>query len=693
MNIDSLATLVGSADIATLRTVAVKYLPFIGLDSSFFSDGPYDGGLDFSIRTQRVSGQVIGIQLSVEKKNWAAKVESDVEKAQRVHKVSTLYFVTSIRIPEASWAGVYADIVKATGVNVLKFDGQAIATEFIRNNAVHELLSLFGVVYPVPKIDERLSPQNEAVAALLVFGSDSRDFLNGMIDSGVKAWLAKRDGASRDEIITSVLSEFGLPSSQGVAINSSIDRLLQSESIVSLKKIVSLSDSERAIYKGLRSETDFEFASLSGNIESHLADDAFSEGEKSLILNNLLALVRALVASSLQVDSAKTERDEIYHLVHGTIASRVGAANANRIFSDLATLVSASSYGKRVASVRLYEVVLSMGSRTLSAALGGTKRIEIYLDTSVFIPLISGALFDPVMDRFGKSAADILELSKVDEFDAILPAQYLEEAGAHLVAACRDYRSLLNDGIDIARSTNAFASHFSSLKRSPKNEKLTFDAYVATFGVDVAAAGDSLEDAQFYAARDRARSELRRIAGKYRIQVRDCDKGTPMRAFEKAVERYEDASKNSRKTSLLVRHDAQVVSHLETRVTESDDLLILCTWDRMHSQINTRGYLGYFVMSPSGLIDFLSVGKLSAAEAAISTLSSFVETVGETEVVASARIWDTIAKISGGEMSDGQAIAAARKFREEYLSGHATAGVTDEASIADSWIAWRKAHA
>ncbi|MDN8663727.1 hypothetical protein [Stenotrophomonas indicatrix] len=691
MNIDSLANLIGAADIATLRTVAVKYLPFIGLDSTFFSDGPYDGGLDFAIRTQRVSGQVIGIQLSVEKKKWARKVEADVQKAQKVHQVSTLYFVTSIRIPEASWAGVHAGIVKSTGVNVLKFDGPAIATEFIRNNAVNELLSHFGLASLAPKIDERLSPQNEAIAALLVFGSDSRDFLSGMIDSVVKAWLAKREGASRDEIIASVLSESGLPSSQGVAINSSIDRLLQSEAIISLKKIISLSDREVKVYKGLRSEAEFEFGSLSANIASHLAGDVFSEGDRSLILDNLLALVRALVASSLQVSSAQTERDEIYHLVHGTIASRVGVVNADIIFSDLATLVSESSYGKRVASVRLYEIVLSMGARTLSEALGGTKRIEIYLDTSVFIPLISGALFDPVMDRFGKSAADILELLNADEFDAILPAQYLEEAAAHLVMACRDYRSLLNDGIDIARSTNAFASHFSSLKRSAKNADLTFDEYVATFGVNIATAGDSLEDAQFYAARDRAYAELRRIAGKYRIRVRDCDKGTSKRALEKAMERYNEAGNSSSKTSLLVRHDAQVVSHLETRVTESDDLLILCTWDRMHSDINAGGYLGYFVMSPPGLIDFLSVGKLSSGGSTISALSSFVDAVGETEVVASARIWDVIAKISGGEMSDGQAIAAARKFRDEYLSGHATAGVTDEASITDSWIAWRKA--
>ncbi len=68
MNIDSLSRLVGSADVATQRQIAVHLLPLLGFDDSTFSDGPYDGGLDFFVRTQRINGLKVGFQLSVESK-------------------------------------------------------------------------------------------------------------------------------------------------------------------------------------------------------------------------------------------------------------------------------------------------------------------------------------------------------------------------------------------------------------------------------------------------------------------------------------------------------------------------------------------------------------------------------------------------------------------------------------------------
>jgi hypothetical protein len=687
MNIDSLARLIESSDVATLRTLAVNFLPRVGFGDAYFSDGPYDGGLDFVVKTQRINGQQLGIQLSVEK-NWQKKASAEAEKASRNHKVTMLAFVTSRRIPEGSWRTTQAKIAKASGVNVLKYDSQSIATAYIRDDAVAELLRIFGIDVPASAgRDTPLSPQNEAVAALLVFGSDARDFLDGMFDSCVKAHLARVGSAGRDALIAGVLADTGLSVAQGSAINASIDRLLQSESVLSSQKLLSLSKDEAAAFGGLKAATEYEFASLSGAAAKHLADNGFDESEKDLILENLLALVQALVSASFQVPGAVEKRDQVHEAISSLLASRVGDQEARNKFNELADLVAESQFGRRVASVRLYQIILSSGSRILSAALGGERGMSIFLDTSVFIPMICGALFDPGRDRFGKSAADLFELLRDHEFSPVLPTAYLEEVAAHLVMACRDYRFLLEQGVDIERSTNAFVSHFSGLRKIDGNEALTFESYVAVFGLNLAAMSAVIEKTEFYRLRDRAIAEFRRIAKKYGIETRACDS----KYVERARKRIEDAIHHHKKTSILVEHDASVISYLEDQVASVDDVLILCTWDRMHSDVNPRGGAGYFVMSPPALIDFLAIGKRDDGRASISELTSFADAVSEAQVVMSAEIWDAVAKISGGEMSDGAAIAAARQFREEFLIKQASIGAIGEADIADSWIAWRKA--
>jgi len=615
----------------------------------------------------------------------------DAAKAKRIHGLNALYFISSKRIPGASFAPVRAEVAKTTGLNLFSVDNQAIATEFIRANKVALLLECFGIHLPDDERNEKfLVPQNEAVASLLVFGSDARDFRDGMIDSTIKAVLAKQGELLRSDLIPHVLASAGLKEDQGASVNSGIDRLLQSEQIVSQTKKISLADSEREIFEGLQAASAFELSVLRGEVEAYLqvhGSVPASEGE--LVLSNLLELTAALVSESLHIAGAEQRRSQLFEVVKAALSNVVGDAEALTVFSSLAKIVAESQFGKRMASARLYQILLGLNSRTLIAALGGNRGLDAYLDTSVFIPMVCGALFEPGADRFGKSGSDLFGLMREHQFEAVLPQWYLEETAAHLINACRNYRHILAEGVDISRSTNAFVSHYSSIKRSQVNAELTFDDYVAVFGIKLGSLPDELSDADFFRARDRAMSEIRRIALKYGVRIKNCDSPYWWRVRDRVHERLGSAVAS--RPPNLIEHDSKVAAFLEDQAGVSEDVQVLCTWDRTHAEINPDGTSGYFVMSPVALIDFLAAGTRGEEAGGVASMSSFIDILNEAQVRMSAAIWDVIAKLSGNELSDAVMISKARQFREDYLTKHASLGLMDENDVARSWIAWRDA--
>lgn len=149
MNIESLSRLIESVNVTDLRTLCADFLPQIGLTSAVFSDGPYDGGKDYAIYDDSIRGVKIGIQLSVEAK-WKKKIHSDAIKTKNSFNTNLMYFISSRRIPDGSFEDERATILADHGVTVIKYDSQAIATKFIQNNKVANLLTVLGIAPPAP---------------------------------------------------------------------------------------------------------------------------------------------------------------------------------------------------------------------------------------------------------------------------------------------------------------------------------------------------------------------------------------------------------------------------------------------------------------------------------------------------------------------------------------------------------------
>jgi len=263
MNVDSVAQLIESSTVQEFRTLSVLFLGLVGLSSATYSDGPYDGGKDFHL-VKNPSGIDLAIQLSIETK-WKVKLEKDAKKAKSNYQSTVMYFLSSRRIPERTFSEVSKSVLSNVGVSVFRYDCQAIASEIIKNNKVSELLSIFGITaaHAKQRSQRHFGAKNEAISALLIFGSDAREFRKGVYDSIFLSLLGRHpDGLARNSLVHRVVSEFGFSSAHHGSLDAHIDRLLQSGSVSRKEGKLFLSDTESTKYEGLRASSEYDFQVL-----------------------------------------------------------------------------------------------------------------------------------------------------------------------------------------------------------------------------------------------------------------------------------------------------------------------------------------------------------------------------------------------------------------------------------------------
>ncbi|MBK3452343.1 hypothetical protein [Pseudomonas sp. MF6754] len=692
MNIESLSRLVESVNVTDLRTLCAEFLPLLGLPSAVFSDGPYDGGKDYAIYDDAIRGVKIGIQLSVESK-WKKKVQSDALKTKKKYQTNLMYFISSRRIPDGSFEEERNEIFSQHGVTVLKFDSQAIATKFIQSNKVGKLLEILGIKVDSPPevVRKYLGAKNEAVSSLLLFDNDAQDFRAGLYDSIVKSVLARQDQAiKRSELITQVLSTYEMEQTQGVLINSHVDRLLQKGEIQSVQGDVRLHPKELNEYKGLRAAAEVEAQALRDKISVYLNSQAGIKKKSShdMVLDNFLALSAALIEKNFKLAEELNGENEIYLSIRALLDSSEGSAATDMAFSDIAQIVADSDFAKLVASAKLYDCMLNSDSSRLISALGGHQSINVYFDSSVVIPLLCGLLYDSVDDRYSRSGKALYSLMESHEFSSVIPADYVEEIGAHLIEACRDYKEILNEQIDMSRSGNAFVSHFSHYRQTSAGKHLRFEDYVYSFGVRLSHVTPEMGDSEFYRLRDKASRGVSEAATKYGFQVITIKPNF----LDKKITELEDfmAERGIRKPRVLIRHDAAVVQYLSGANVPSGYAKILCTWDKMHLLLNPTGDDGYSVMNPIVLIDFLSIAKKTAKKYSLAHLLDFAAIQKEKDLELSAKIWDSIAKLDGNKLADATFMRVAKQFKEDYLEKHLQETDNIPANIENAWLAWKK---
>ncbi|MCG6659799.1 hypothetical protein HOP52_18795 [Halomonas campisalis] len=689
MNIESLARLIEASDVSVFRSLSAIFVPLIGFNEAGYCDGPHDGGKDFSLLEMPGSGIEVGIQISVDK-DWRKKIQADAAKLKSRYGTNLMNFIYSRRIPEGSFEKLKEEILGSHGVVVVKYDSQSIAMRLIDSDKVNEALIAMGIDIhsPTGLVSKYLDPKNEAIASLLLFDDDSKDLRERFFQSIIKSSLSREGESEREVLINAVKSHYKLASTQKIKLNSSIDRLLQRGEVISKQSVLKLSRKEALKYSGLRRTTELELELLRGDFESKLSEMSprVDESTENLLLENFLELTIGLVGKSYSAYDGGAKKNIAYQGIREIISSRYGEERATEIFNELSEFFSNKAFVKHVACAKLYEAFLNTGSSHLINALGGTESLNVYLDSSVFIPILCGLLYEPVNSRFSKSGASLHKLIADHRFSAIVPSDYVEEVSSHLIEACRDYKHIVDSDVDLSYSGNAFVSHFSMMKKSGCD--LSFDEYVKVFGVRLGTISEDMSDSAFWAIRDRASAEIGKLSARYGFSVQKImveHLASKVRSLKVLLKE----NKISR-PEILIKHDAKVIGYLSEDYVPSGQVKVLCTWDKVHSLKNPEGLDGYFVMHPIAIIDYLSLAKGNGSSYGVSHLLDFASMQAETDLELSGKVWDAIAKTEKDNLSDAVLLSKAKEFQERYMKEHANNDGVIDKSVEQMWIAWRE---
>ena len=694
MNVDSVAKLIEGSTVQEFRTLSVLFLDLVGLRSATYSDGPYDGGKDLYL-VNNPSGIDVAIQLSIETK-WRAKLEKDVIKAKSNYQSTVMYFLSSRRIPERTFSEVSKSVLANVGVSVFRYDCQAIASEIIKNNKVSELLSIFGITatHSKQRSQKHFGAKNEAISALLIFGSDAREFRKGVYESIFLSLLGRHpEGLARNSLVQRIVSELGFSSAHHGSLDAHIDRLLQCGRISSKEGNLFLSDTESTKYEGLRASSEYDYQVLEEAVNKYLENSSISldRHDQILIIENLLELAVALVGEDFDsLDSPRKDK-EVYFVIKDSLDKKIGKDKSSTVFNGLSEVVANTAFTKKIAAAEVYRCLLNTNSSQLIGALGGSEGAMIYFDSSVFIPLLCGLLFEPASDRAGKSSSLLFGLLKEHEFSAVVPDVYVEEMASHLIDACRDYRDILDLHEDLSYSGNAFVSHFSEYSHSPEGASIDFDQYVRVFGVHVKAIHHDMPDQQYFSIRDRAKQEIIKIAARYGFSIADVPKwniGREMQAVRGALEELQ-----LRRPPILIKHDAGVIRYLFNASSEMMSAQVLCTWDNAHKKLAPSEQSGYHVLNPVSVIDLFSIAKQGQVDIPLAHLMDFASTQSKSKIELGSKIWDEIVRIEKSNISDAQLLLSAKDFKNDYMKGIDDHSEFDIDAVSKAWLAWKNTKA
>ncbi len=693
MNIDSIEKLIHASDVSAFRTLALQFLNLIGYSSVHLCDGPYDGGKDMKIYEDETKGIRLAIQISAEKE-WRRKIENDLDKIKKNYNPNHVIFVSSMRIPEGSFQTFSTETLLKTGIYITRYDSQAISSEFVKKNRVDELLNILGIKDGGDTEREHFSPKHEAIASVLIFGEETNSFRKSIFDSLIKSYLsANPEGMERKKLVDLIIADNNFSKNQARLVNSHVDRLLQKGAIEKSDTVFRLKKHESDIFSGLRKAGERDFIDVKERVLSFFETRQIrlSKNELDFIIDNLTEFTLVLYRSHISYLDSDAADKESYLKIRNVLSKSIGSENVDKFFEEIAEIVADTPFGQRIVATALGSSLLNIDSDLMLDAFGGGTGANIYLDSSVAIPMLCGVLFDVTTYRYGYSARLLYDLIKDHRFETFIPDVYVEEIGAHLIEACIGYQHIIGLDDDLSFSGNAFVSHYACYLKKRGEKALSFKQYADLFGISLDRIRADMSDQDFYLCRNGSRNEISYLLFRYGIETVHCDTSYSGEIKPSLTAILE--GQNIKKPDILVTHDAAVIKYLYGAEASPGAVKILCTWDKVHSVFKAQHKYKYEVLNPVSLIDLFSLAKPRPHykyKNKITTLVDFAKSQSSYMMEQGAKIWDEIVSLEKDALADAELLEKAREFKNYYMANASMDHELDQDDIARAWEVWKK---
>lgn len=656
MQFETLCSLIEASTPAQLRALAGLVLRLQGYQDSRVTDGPYDGGSDLRVLRNPGAPLPLAIQTSVEKK-WQKKLREDAATIKKRLRLDRILFISSRRIPQATFLTVQAELIGDLGVSVTPIDQQSMASLIIEHHALPELLAILDIPASIAERPQRPADlRRDAAFAYAFFSPEVRSFRNVIRERSLLLALSNAGVELKiDDLCETAARLLGAPMAAATQFGADVDRLRQSGRLLGRNGSVSLPDAERAELEALRALRAQEDRDLRAEVH-----DILARAQLSPLAEAVDVATEGLGALLLQQSGDLAALDDLREQLRRLRAElrAFGLPEGGRGEDVLASLVEcarSSPLGRHLAAGSLYRAVTNLDRDALLRALDA-RTVSIVLDASVAIPMLCALYHGSVRQRFFLAAAELHRRAANLGFTLVLPEVWLEEMAAHLLRAL-DYTTLAQDEPESLRlSRNAYVAYFANARANDSDED--FASFLESFGLTTTLVQRAAHD--FHGARVALESCLRRELSRYQIGV----VATPstVRNLQAAQRDWDWALLEigvPQRADILIRHDTQVLAWLAG--SEATHTHLLVTWDKLIKKIR-----------PDNTLDPLAVSELLSfvrGEAMPTEGIRFAELwLTEAEAERSAVVLDTLVRIEKMNLSDARLARVARQFRAQYLA-------------------------
>ncbi len=708
MKLQSLINHIEATDFLSFREVALLALRARGFEPEL-TDGPYDGGKDLVVYVRGLQRSRLAVQVSTER-DWEKKLREELSKKRwmdyAAEGLRTLLFVSSRRVPEASFQTVADDLERETGVRVERLDAQGIASlVFERPESAAGLLRALGItaVTPGPQRPfNRRDHRTTLAFAVAFFGEEAEDFRRAMMERAIVNELCLAGGvAARETVVSRAAQSLGVTAAQRPTLAGVVDRLLQREVLRGPNGTITLAADELDRWRIARGVQERAEADLRAAVDATLAPSLPRPLERadavSAVMENLGALLVDASASTSQravfLDATSDPRDRVRRLAATLAAAGVPDDTARDVVVPaLVREAQASSFGRTLMAGELFLSLSTLQTQHLLQVLAEGSRFEVLLDTPIAMPLLCARLYEPTPQGFFVAADAVWQLLRAHRIPVRLPRHYLEEIASHLIDAARNFAALVEDAPDpdLVASENAFVAHFVALQhmgRAPQAEgvRTSFEVYLEGFEFERAAMHKD-----FRLLRDALMASLQRALHREGIEVIDL---RPNTASVKTAQ--QDIAWALRELAIsregvVLDHDATTLAWAREQRADPTRVWALCTWDRVHLHLRRTGAHGLDVYEPSTLGDLLGLAAHGAEEAVATSPWIVAKLAAEEQARQGAAVWDALAASEQRALHDSLVRREARRFKDAWVGRSRT--VNRARGLLDAWADWKTTH-
>ncbi|WP_444459858.1 hypothetical protein [Rhodobacter capsulatus] len=502
------------------------------------------------------------------------KIRDEVKKTRDAGKHHFVYVTSQLISPSAEQNFRKKYSAELGGVLITIHDANKIASALTISDNWKRAYQVFGLSPLGGKMDATLN--EVAISTLMVFGSETAEIREKLVEAAVKFEIRKRNPACEADIVLTVGESLYAKGGER-AVKSAISRLRSSGQVfgpeADLKLEVGEAEKTILAIEELQTSRQLDVRSLSGaaSIDESLAGRVFE-------------LALPLISDAKYFDAVDARGEDF-----------VSFLAENEIHGKRDLIYRVLSEGATAQRFRFSSVVnrvLETNTLDLFKSLGQRADISVVLDTSVALPMLFGLEFKDAKSRYGIAAAGLRALCENHSFSMVVPQEYLNEMASHGRLALKP-SEFYHDLPDQARtslraSDNAYLSHYTHIfpPTTHGQPEISFSEFLEHFGIKEGRPARKIE------------VRIREILESHGVSV--------MKALPPS-----DVAKSDLKRlkpweiEVLIDHDAAVCNFLNS---DSERGYLLATWDRSLVRF-FEGTYRVFVGHPGTIIDILSVAQ------------------------------------------------------------------------------------